>query len=159
VDDGALRLERLAHELEHGSAALEELDEAHRRLDLLGPRTADESGGAADEDLGPRLGADLEQRLADEREKHALARRELRRLESSPNRTRAEPLADDRLLEVLAGPGHEARVDGVIEVEDLLGDASRGGDDDDHDARRLQRQHLDVADRGGLERRGRNERE
>src|SRR6188768_3268016 len=50
--------------------------------------------------------------------------------EPPTNRTRAEPLADDRLLEVLAGPGDEAGVDGLIEVEDLLGDASRRGDHD-----------------------------
>ena len=53
VDDRTLRLERLADEREHGRAPLEQLDEPHRRLDLLHPRALDESGRPADEDLGP----------------------------------------------------------------------------------------------------------
>jgi hypothetical protein len=97
--------------------------------------------------------------VADQRQKGALARRELRRGESPPNRSRPETLADDLVLEVLAGPGDEAGIDGLLEPEHLLRHATRRRDHDDHDARRLQRQHLDVLDRGGLERRRRHERE
>ena len=157
VDDRPLRLERLAHEREHGGTALEELDEAHGRLDLLDACALDETGSPAHEHLGPRLCTHLEQRLTDEGEERALARRQLGRLQPEADGPRPEPLPDDLLLEVLARPGDEARVDGLGEPEAALRHAARRRDDDDHHARRLERQHLDVADRGGLERRRRYE--
>ena len=108
---------------------------------------------------GPCLGADVEERLADEREEGTLARRQLGRLEPAPDDAGAETLADELLLQVLAGPGDEARIDRLVEPEDPLRHAARRRDHDDHHARRLEREHLDVPDRRGLERRRRDERE
>ena len=47
----------------------------------------------------------------------------------------------------------------MLEREHALVDAAGGGDHDDHQHLRLQRQHLDVADRGGIDRRRRDDRE
>ena len=92
VDDRTLRLERFRDQRENGSATLEQLDETHRRLDLLDPSTLDQPGRTADEDLGSRFATDVEERLPDEREESALARRELRSLEPAAHRARSEAL-------------------------------------------------------------------
>ena len=80
---------------------------------------------------------------------------------SSRRRTsgRSEPHAAEALVQVLGRPREEAVVRGRLQAKDPLRHATGRRDDDDHDARRLQRQHLDVPDGRGLERRGGDERE
>src|SRR5262249_28028025 len=124
VHHGSPWLERLAHELEDRGPALEELDESHGRLELLRTRAADEAGGAPDEHLGPDPDADLEQRLADQREERTFRRSQLGRLEPTANGARPEPLADELLLEVLRRPGDEAGIDRLVEPEHPLRHAS-----------------------------------
>src|SRR5688572_5951291 len=159
VHDRTLRLERFRDQRENGSATLEKLDETHRRLDFLDPSTLDQPGRTADEDLGSRFATDVEERLPDEREESALARRQLRSLEAAAHRARSEAHADELILEVRARPRYEAWIDGVDEAKHPLRHATGRGDDDDHEARRLEPQYLDMSNRGGLERGCRDERQ
>ncbi len=71
----------------------------------------------------------------------------------------AELDARDALVQVLVRPGGKAGVDGLLELEEALGDAARRGDRHDHHHARLEHEHLDVADRRRLEARRRDERE
>jgi hypothetical protein len=61
-------------------------------------------------------------------------------------------------VQVLAGPVRKALVDGGVERDDTFRDASGGSDHDDHHRARIEQQDLDVADRGRLEGRCRDER-
>ena len=74
-------------------------------------------------------------------------------------RAGAEADPDEPLVEVGARPVREPRVDRAPEAEDPLGDAAGGGDDHDHQHLGLEHQDLDVADRGGLDRRRGDDRE
>ena len=62
---------------------------------------------------------------------------------------RAELGADEPLVEVHAGELGETLVHGVGEREHALGHLAGRGDEDHHDQPRLQRQDLDVPQRGG----------
>ncbi len=159
VHDSSSRLERLAHELEHRGTSLEQLEQPHRGLELLGARLFEQAGGAADEDLRTFFRPDLEQALSDESEKRTLTGCELRRVEPAAHRARAEALAHEPLVQILGGPGQEAAIGRLLEPEDPLRHASCRGDDDHHDARRLECQHLDVTNGRRLEGRGGDERE
>ena len=66
-------------------------------------------------------------------------------------RAQAEP--DEPLVEVAGGPVGKPGIDRVGEREQPLGDPAGRGDDHHHQHLRLQRQHLDVPDRRGLDRR------
>ncbi len=158
MDNRPPGLEGVRDELVHGCTSLEELEQPHRRFGLLGARL-EEPRRASDEHLGPLVRREVEQGGGDAREERALARRELRRLEPPAQRARAEPLADDTLVQVRGSPGHETGVGRRVEPEHPLRDAAGRGDDDDHEARRLQDEHLDVANRRRLQRRRRDQRE
>ncbi len=69
------------------------------------------------------------------------------------------PTPGEPLVQILVRPGGEARVDRGVEGHELLRDAAGRGDGHDHDDRRLEQQRFDVAHGGGLEPRGRDERE
>ena len=147
----------LREHVEQRGPLLERVDQAAVRADLLGPQLVEQPGGAADEELPVVL--DRVERAADRVEERALPRRELGLVEGAAQEPRAEPDAGEALAEVVGGPGDEAQVDRVREDVALLRDAAGRGDDDDHHDVRLQRQHLDVADRRRLERRRGDERE
>ena len=72
---------------------------------------------------------------------------------------RADPDADEPLVQVLVRPGREPGVDPPVERDQLLGDAAGGGDRHDHHDGRLQQEYLDVAHRSRLETGRRDERE
>ena len=72
---------------------------------------------------------------------------------------RPELNADQLLVQVLARPVGEARVDRLVERRQPLAHRAGRRDHDDHDDLRLEQQHLDVPHRLGLEGRSRNERE
>ena len=72
---------------------------------------------------------------------------------------RPQTHADQPLAQILAGPRQQPGIDRTLERGQHLGDAARRGDDDDHHHLRLQREHLDVPDRGGVKRRRRHHRE
>ncbi len=113
---------------------------------------AEQPRGATHVQIGC-VGDELVEGGPDRLEEKALARRKRRVLERAADDRRARPLPDDRLVEVRGRPLDQTRVDLLLELEDPLRHAARGGDhDDDHDAG-LELQHLDVAHRGGLERR------
>ncbi len=80
---------------------------------------------------------------------------------SSRRRTVREPRRSPTICSsrYSARPGDEPWIHGLVEPEHLLRHAARRRDQDDHDARRLEREHLDVPDRRGLERRRGDERE
>ena len=70
-----------------------------------------------------------------------------------------ERKAGDRLVQILAGPLRQTRVNRLLEVEVALGDPTGGCDHDDHDELWLKQQHLDAYDGRRLERRRGHERE
>jgi hypothetical protein len=65
----------------------------------------------------------------------------------------------DALVEVFRSPVRKARIDGLLERHDPLGDAARRRDHDDHHDARLEKEHLGVPNRRRLEGRRRDERE
>jgi len=70
----------------------------------------------------------------------------------------AQAQAGQLLVQEGVGPLGELRVDGRRERDDLLGHAAGRRDHHHHHDLRLEHQHLDVADLGGLERRRGHER-
>src|SRR5438876_4413836 len=102
---------------------------------------------------------EVDERRPDRAEKRALPGAEARILEAATERRSAELETGDRLVQVFVRPLCEPGVDRGLEMERPLGHTAGRGDHDDHDEVRLQQEHLDVYDRGGLERRRRYERE
>jgi hypothetical protein len=71
----------------------------------------------------------------------------------------AESQPGDLVVQILPRPVGETRVDRLLEPQHPLTHAPGGGDHHHHRDLRLQQQHLDVADRGRLDRGRRDERE
>ena len=88
-------------------------------------------------------------------EERALLEAQVRALEHGHHAPRAQLRADQPLVEVDAGELGEPFVHRVGEGEDPLRDLARRGDQDHHDEARLQREDLDVPQRGGRDRRRR----
>ncbi len=86
-------------------------------------------------------------------EERRLGGRELGVVQALVQHPRAEAEADQPLVEVAGGPVGQAGVDRALEGEHPLGHAAGGGDHHHHQHLGLEGQHLDVADRGGLDRR------
>ena len=132
------------------------LQQRHQLAGLDGARDAvraEQPRGAVDvEDVLAAPARELGERRGEAFDEGALAHAELRVGEAAEQHAGAEREAADALAEVLAGPGDEPCVDGIVERADELRDAARRGDDHDQDDARLECQHLDVADRGGIER-------
>ena len=157
---GALRLERVGHEREHGGAPLEQLEQA-LVASSSSPRASSSSPAAPPtKSSGPASVRTSSERLPDGAEKCALARRELRFLEAAADRARAEPLADE-----LSRPGTPPPTSTrpgstgssswktrfvTPPVEVITTTITHAG---------WSSEHLDVADRRRLERRRRHERE
>ena len=149
---------RLAHDAEQLGALLDELEQAAVRVELLGAHLAEQVGGAADVQALLR-GDELGERGPKRSEEGTLARRQPGIVEAAAQERRPELEAGHRLVEVLARPLREPGIDRIVEVEEPLRHAARGGDHHDHHELRLQEQHLDVHDRRRLERRRGHERE
>ena len=151
--------ERVGEQPEQRHAALEQLQQRVELGDVLEavvgqqPRRAVEVqrrvGGLGQLGEGGR-------ELLQER---ALGRRQRRVREPERSVRAPRPEPDQALVEVGGGPVGEPGVDRALEAEHALGDAARGGDDHDHQHLRLEHQHLDVADRRGLDRRRGDDRE
>ena len=62
-------------------------------------------------------------------------------------------MPDELLVQVRGGPVDQSGVDRAAEREDALRHAAGRGDDDHHQHLRLEREHLDVADRRSADRR------
>ncbi len=147
-----------AEHVEHVGAALDELEQAAVGVELLRAHVAEEVGRAADvEPLLSRL--ELGEDGLECVEEPALARRQARVFQAAAQRAGSELHARDGVVEVVARPLREARIDRILEVEEALRDTAGRGDDDDHHELRLQKQHLDVSDMRDVERRRRDERE
>ena len=120
---------------------------------------AEQPGGAVDVErvLGRRgqLGEGRRQAVDERR----LGRRQARVVQRERSVRAPRPVPTSRSLRYSRRPRRKARVDGRVVGEDALGHAAGRGDDHDHQHLRLQREHLDAADRGGVERRRRDDRQ
>ena len=158
ADERAARVERLAEHAEHRGALLEQLEQALVRLELVPSRAFEQAGRAADVQALALL-EQLRERGPQRRQESGLALGEARVLEPLAELVRPRLQARERVVQVLAGPVCEPGINGLGKGVDALRDRARGGDDDDHHDLGLQKEDLDVADRGALERRRRDERE
>ena len=110
--------ERLREHVEQRGALLERVDQAAVGADLLVAEVVEQPGGAADVELA--LVLEVVERAADDRQERPLARREpgsSKARASSRDRSRS---AGQPLAEVVAGPGHEPRVERLGERVALL---------------------------------------
>ena len=129
-------------------------------LELLrGARVPEQPGGAADVELRPAVGEQLDERRPDPLQENTLAGRQLGIVELSSQRAGSEPGARNALVEELLGPARQPAVDRVLRLEEPLRDAPRRRDHHHHHDARLQDEHLDVSHHCRLERRRRDERE
>ena len=159
ADERPPRVERLGEQVEHRSAALEQVDQRAVRPHLLVPHLLEQAGGAADEDALLRSLA-LEERRSKHVEERALGRRQAG---VGDSRRRSWALPGERPTSwsfrywaaQFARPGSTGRSNGVHP----LGHVARRVDRDHHHDLRLEHQHLDVTDGRGLERRRRDERD
>ena len=161
VHHRSLRLERLAHELEHRRTPLQEVEqpEASPRARPRGPLRAS-PGRPADEDLRCLLRARVEDRQSRSMSMNARSRTpssgasRMRRTALDPSRTpvrRSSRYSDAHASrpESIGSSNRKTRF--VTPPVDVMATTMT--------ARRLEREHLDVADRRRLERRRRHESE
>ena len=151
--------ERGAQHLQQRDAALEH---RHERVDLrevLEAVLVQQPRGAVDVERVLGGGGEVGERGHEAVQERALAVRQRRIGEAGVQLARAEAEAGELLVEELRRPRDEAAVDGRRERQHALGDAAGRGDDHDHHDLRLQQQHLDVADRRGVQRRRGDDRE
>jgi hypothetical protein len=158
ADERSLGAARLPEHIEQVGPALHELEQAPVRVELFGPDLPEEVGSAAHVQTLLRRD-ELGERRPERGEKRTLGLAQPLVLEAALQEACAELQSRDRLVQVVARPLGEAGVDGIVEVEEPLGDAAGRGDDDDHHELRLQEQDLDVSHPGRLERGRGDERE
>ena len=115
--------------------------------------------GAVDVERVLGGGGEIGERRHERVQEAALAVRQRLVGEAGVQLARPQAEAGELVVEELRRPGDEAAVDGGGERQHALGDAAGRGDDHDHHDLRLQEQHLDVADRRGVQRRRRHDRQ
>ena len=120
---------------------------------------AEQARGAVDEQRVVRRVGQRGEGRRQEGQERALGRPQRRVVQARVQQARPEAHAGQALVEVLPGPRGQARVDRAVEGEHALAHAAGGGDDDDHQHPRLQQEHLDVAHRGRVDRRGGDDRQ
>ena len=110
ADERAVRFLRRAENVEQCGALLDQLEEAAVRLELLAADLAEQVGRAADVETLLR-GENVDEDRANRREERALANRQALIFEAAAEQRRAELEAGDGLVQVLAGPLREPRID------------------------------------------------
>src|SRR6185437_3564493 len=141
-DERTARVERLAEHTEQRGALLEQLEQALVRLELVPTRAFEQAGRAADVEALAFL-EQLREGGPKRRQEGRLALGEARILEPLAELMRPRLQARERVVQVLAGPVCEPRIDGRGKGVDPLRDRSRGGDDNDHHDLGLQEEDLD----------------
>ena len=112
ADERPPRVERSGDDVEQRPAMLEQLEQSTVRAHLIRARVVEKAGRAADEHALLLRGGLPQHRPDESRNDRSTRERpeSSRRLTQSP---RAEPHADQLLVEVGTGPFDEARIDGV----------------------------------------------
>src|SRR5215216_4656353 len=147
ADERALLAERVAEQREEGPV----------RIEVLAPRLAQERCRAADEQALLFRACGVRESRAEQLQEAALALGEARVAERLAEAVRAERQPGRTLVQVLRGPIDQAWIDGLAEREHPLRHPAGGRDQNGDDELRLQREHLDVPHRRGLERWRRDE--
>ncbi len=157
--NGLPGVEGVAHQLEHRGALLEHGEQPAARLELVGVDVVEQGGCPADEERPAARRCQVDERRPQGVQEGRLARGQARVVDAVPQLVRTELHADKPLVQVLVRPRREPRVDGLVEREELLGDAAGRRDRHHHDERRLQHEHLDVPHRRRAEARRGHERQ
>ena len=150
--------QRRGDDVEQRLPALEQLEQAAVRPQLVGAGGVQEARGATDED-SLLLGGGALQHRAQDLEERPLRRWERRVFQSAAQTLRTEPQADDLLVEIRPHPVDEPGINGVVELEQSLRHRSRRCDDDRHHDVRLNKKYLHVAHSGCLDGRCGHERQ
>ena len=146
-------VERSREHPEQRHAALERVEQLVELRDVLEAVLGQQARSAVDVEGvlgGHRELGEGGRELRDER---ALARLEPGVVELGLQHARADAHARELLVEIGRRPVGQTGIDRLVEGEHALRHAARRGDDHHHQHLRLQRQHLDVAQGGGGDRR------